>query len=278
MIEINQDLINEFSLWLESENLSIRSRREYVSRMNSMLSDKPMNQDIIEYLMDKQLVNRYNRINGFKAYLRFMKDKKYIDYELYEKTSKKFRYNRAERPKTKAYLKEEWKGIIRKMPPEVPKMAAWLILNFGFRIGELISLRVQNFDFERKTVTVLKMDDFIPKYNHERVLPMSDRQMKTIQKFLEYRKSQGITFDKLLFTKSGKPLTIRGFQRICTKAGIKAHDLRRSFATNFYLEFKDIYQLSFLLGHNSIETTELYIRISEEKMLNDIRNRLNGSS
>lgn len=43
---------------------------------------------------------------------------------------------------------------------------------------------------------------------------------------------------------------------------ISSHDARRSFASNLYLRGVDIYSISRMLGHSSVNTTQLYIQAS----------------
>lgn len=43
---------------------------------------------------------------------------------------------------------------------------------------------------------------------------------------------------------------------------LSSHDARRSFASNLYLRGVDIYSISRMLGHSSVNTTQLYIQAS----------------
>jgi len=49
----------------------------------------------------------------------------------------------------------------------------------------------------------------------------------------------------------------------------KFHDLRHTFATNDYKAHHDIFGLSLMLGHKSIKTTQIYINLSNEDLLED---------
>ena len=51
------------------------------------------------------------------------------------------------------------------------------------------------------------------------------------------------------------------FALYCGKAGLKfrCHDLRHKFAIDYLTAGGDIYELSRILGHSSVKTTEIYL-------------------
>ena len=91
----------------------------------------------------------------------------------------------------------------------------------------------------------------------------------SLQKLLkEYIKKSGITAGAVFVTKSGKPLNRRNIWRdmkkLCERAEVAPekvfpHNLRHLFARTFYSVDKDIVRLADLLGHNSVDTTRIYI-------------------
>jgi site-specific recombinase XerD len=79
-----------------------------------------------------------------------------------------------------------------------------------------------------------------------------------------------------LFTGYNGKLTTRNLQKIVNKAAINAgikksvhpHTLRHSFATNLLERGMPINQVSLLLGHASIGTTNVYTRANPIDALN----------
>ena len=85
---------------------------------------------------------------------------------------------------------------------------------------------------------------------------------------LNYAKRQGITVGAIFVTRSGKDLNRSNIwsamKKLCETAGVKPskvfpHNLRKLFARTFYGIEKDIAKLADILGHNSINTTRIYI-------------------
>lgn len=88
------------------------------------------------------------------------------------------------------------------------------------------------------------------------------------QKLLRYAAEHGITTGYIFVTRSGKPMgrtnIWRDMKNLCTDAEVSPskvfpHNLRHLFARVFYGIEKDLAKLADILGHNSINTTRIYI-------------------
>ncbi len=91
----------------------------------------------------------------------------------------------------------------------------------------------------------------------------------------EYIEAQGLTSGPIFCTKSGKPMDRsniwRSIQDLCKKAGVDPekghpHNFRRLFARLVYEETNNLVLVSNLLGHSDINTTRLYLQLSEEEV------------
>jgi len=91
---------------------------------------------------------------------------------------------------------------------------------------------------------------------------------KLCRKLLKYAKKQKTVSGEIFLTRNGNPLTRRQIwaemKALCRFAGVEPskvfpHNLRHLFATTFYRASKDIIKLADVLGHNSIETTRIYL-------------------
>lgn len=85
---------------------------------------------------------------------------------------------------------------------------------------------------------------------------------------LEYAKKNGIRSGAVFITRNGRPLSRSNIwaqmKKLCKTAGVREskvfpHNLRKLFARTFYMFEKDIAKLADILGHNSIDTTRIYI-------------------
>lgn len=91
---------------------------------------------------------------------------------------------------------------------------------------------------------------------------------KLCRKLLKYARQQKTASGEIFLTRSGKSLSRRQIwqemKTLCRKAGVEPskvfpHNLRHLFATTYYRATQDIVKLADVLGHNSIETTRIYL-------------------
>ena len=93
-------------------------------------------------------------------------------------------------------------------------------------------------------------------------------------KLLYYIHKNGTKNGVVFCTRSGKPINRsniwREMKSLCKEAGVEQekvfpHNLRHLFAKTFYNTCKDIAKLADVLGHNSIETTRVYIMTTSKE-------------
>lgn len=131
---------------------------------------------------------------------------------------------------------------------------------FGCRIGEALDCDVSWFDLDSMNLTIRGKGDKI------RVVPISDRAWTVLAPI--------VTRAWLLGSKTKVVgLKDRYARRVISdlgkRAGLKrhisSHDLRATFGTHVYDETLDIRVVQELLGHSSVETTEIYTGINDKK-------------
>lgn len=131
-----------------------------------------------------------------------------------------------------------------------------LAVETGMRKEELLSLRLEQIDLPRREVHLE-----LTKTGSPRRVPLSVTAADTIRALLERRGRPATPF---LFCKSdggriGDPK--KGFKAACRRAGIKDfryHDLRHTFASWWVQEGGDLYRLSRILGHATLQMTARY--------------------
>lgn len=146
----------------------------------------------------------------------------------------------------------------------------------GMRISELLELTLSNINFEDSSIKVMG------KGSKERIIPLSDLTMHYLKMYInEYRPLilKTNNSDYLFVNYNGKKMSRQGFFKIlkelCDKSGIdkeiSPHVLRHSFATHLLNNGADLRIIQELLGHENIETTEIYSHISNEKITSDYK-------
>ncbi|NUQ62853.1 MAG: tyrosine-type recombinase/integrase [Pirellulales bacterium] len=142
------------------------------------------------------------------------------------------------------------------------KLLLGLLYAIGVRVSEVVRLKWQDFDFDRRTVSIWQGKG------------RKDRQVMLPESFKPLLIELSKTFkpDEYVFPgdRRGRHLSPRTAQRIMERArriagiGKKAtpHSLRHSFATHLLEHGTDIRFIQELLGHKRLDTTKIYTRVA----------------
>jgi len=134
------------------------------------------------------------------------------------------------------------------------KLIIIMLYTLGLRISELSSLALD--DITEEWVRVLG------KGNKQRDLPLISSTKKILDEYLGV-----FVLKKFLFEKNGEKLSENSLRYIVTKVfrkiGIKVtpHQLRHSYATSLLNSGAPIVDVSELLGHSSMATTQIYTKL-----------------
>ena len=142
-----------------------------------------------------------------------------------------------------------------------------LMYSSGLRVSELLDLRISNIDFNMNLVRVYG------KGSKERIVPMDDVATKYLYQYINlYRNTllrNNIT-DLLFLNSRGGKLSRQGFFKILREIALEKginkelspHTIRHSFATHLLNHGADLRSIQTLLGHENIETTQIYTHVS----------------
>jgi len=134
----------------------------------------------------------------------------------------------------------------------------------GLRVSEVMSLKPEHIESNRKLIRVEQ-----GKGNKDRYTLLSDKLLKDLKVYWKRYHPK-----EYLFYPTGnpyKPLTKNMAWKIFNKAKLKAgltrgrgiHSLRHSFATHLLEDGVDLYSIKTFLGHSSISTTMIYLRLTQ---------------
>ena len=146
------------------------------------------------------------------------------------------------------------------------------------RKGEVVNLRWEDFNWDKKIVTVQakKKDDnlgifeFMPKSKKSRTIPIKDVLRDIL---MPYKKDNGyvILFDN--YVNRENVVLSKDFQEITKTTGIKftAHLFRHTFASLAANSGKNIYSIQKWLGHSNVQiTTDTYAHLQDyDEGIND---------
>jgi len=208
----------------------------------------------------------YSRMNAVKSYFRLVLNKERV-------------FDGVIRPKpTKSLPVVLSKQEILKLFSATSNPKHLLILKMaygmGLRVSELISLKVEHIDLDRKQVHIVSSKGKKDRYVHfpESLLTLYQDYLKAHQPTTFLFEGQ---FSEQYSIRSAQAV----FRNAMTKAGINKtvgiHGLRHSYATHLLEAGTDMVFIQKLLGHKHIKTTEVYARISN-KVLSRVQSPLDN--
>ncbi len=161
------------------------------------------------------------------------------------------------------FLSEEEARLLAACSPALRQVIQAGVLT-GFRRQELISLRPEDIDGARKTVSVAAHNS---KDGEGRTLPCGPRLMATVQEALARCGTAGAVF----VSEKGIPWTTHTFGKACTQACHRAalellspHVLRHTFASRLVMAGVDLRTVQDLMGHKSILMAMRYAHLSPD--------------
>ncbi|MDY6833452.1 MAG: tyrosine-type recombinase/integrase [Chloroflexota bacterium] len=148
------------------------------------------------------------------------------------------------------------------------------LLLTGVRREELVSMRLTELDMEHHRITV-RGKGSNQKGSKERTVYLDRKVMRAILDWLMFRPDNGS--DALWTTSTGTPMTTNAVRLVIRRLAAKikapdvrisAHTFRHTFAINVLREGKDVRFLQAVMGHEGLESTEIYVRtLSQEDAL-----------
>lgn len=221
--------------------------------------------DIKDYL-DKNLEkgNSGSTINIQLSAIKFL-----FEEIMLKRLTIKIGYSRLPKTMPIFLTKEEVMNLFDVVRNDKHKLMLELIYSSGLRVSELLNLKRRDFEFDRGFGWVRR-----GKGRKDRPFIIAKCLEKRLKEYME--KNCGSIDSPLFIGNNGtvlSPRTVREIvKRAAKKAGIQKeihpHSLRHSFATHIIENGYDITTLQPLLGHNSAETTMMYIHMVDPKMIN----------
>lgn len=149
-----------------------------------------------------------------------------------------------------------------------------LFYSGGLRLSELRGVNRDTLDLLANQVKVRG------KGRKERIVPLGDRAILTLRNYESKRdellRAIGPKGDRTAFflSERGKRISTRALQKAVTSlldlvsenAGLSTHSLRHTFATHLLDAGADLRAVQELLGHASVQTTQIYTHTSVERL------------
>lgn len=252
-------IIAAFTLYLQKEGLSANTLHSYISTIEYYLSRYPFppsDQDLLAY--KGYLLTRYKpktvnlRIQALNRFLDFenLSSMRIKSIKLQEKT---FLENVISDADYRFFKKRLFADHNEDLA-----MAVWFLGATGARVSELLQFKAEHvqcgyIDLTTKGGKLRRI--FIPQHLAREAASWLDRRHITSGYIFLNRQNQRITArglsEKLRYAARKYHLNVKH---------VHPHSFRHRFAKNFLEKYLDIALLADLMGHESIETTRIYLR------------------
>jgi integrase/recombinase XerD len=150
------------------------------------------------------------------------------------------------------------------------KAILFVAYSAGLRVSEVINLRLQDIDRERKQLFI-----HCSKGKKDRYVMLSPLVLDVLEQYYKMSNTKPTNY---LFEgmEKGKPYSMRSAQQIFNEAkkaagilkSLSFHSLRHSFATHLLEKGVDVIFIKDILGHFDIKTTERYLHVKRDLLIN----------
>jgi len=266
MVNLKED-VNNFLFYLEKvRGYALSSITTYANIFTEVLLVSHYYEEDKEVILDitplrlknvnhsKKTISK--KLSAIRSFVKYMREQEALEIKLIGDSVIKI-------PKTLPKpIDENLIKEILKCSNNTEHLIISLLYGLGLRISELSTLKVS--DISKEWVEV------IGKGNKSRQIPLLQSLFEEIEKYKKQESPKVFLFEKEGIQMDSSQIRYL-FTKVFRKSGIKAtpHQLRHSFATHLLQNGARISDVSELLGHSSMVSTQIYTELGSSKKLNE---------
>jgi len=161
---------------------------------------------------------------------------------------------------------EEVRDILRSVRNPKHRLLLMVMYGSGLRVGEAVSLKVENIDWDRNMIHIRS-----GKGKKDRYTVLSEVVRGALEEYCRLFRPSEYIFEgqagrKHLSTRTAEQIFQDAVERTHIRKKVTPHSLRHSFATHLLEQGVDIRYIQTLLGHSSTRTTEIYTHVSRRSI------------
>ena len=273
------DIIKDFSNYILTKNYSDNTHTSYISDLYYFYLfvkkdlRKVNDKDIRSYLEELNKQNEKptsirRKISTLKSFYKYLYKNNYIDKKYYPLN--KTVYPKVEKRLPKFIYYNDLLEILDESTRDKDGIRDRLIIEMlyatGVRVSELVNIKYNDIDFNNRRIRVCG------KGNKERIVYYGEYAEEVLKEYMNthIKNDNGYVF----INSKGGQLTTRGVRyiidnimnRLSVKVHVTPHVLRHTFATDMLNNGCDIKVVQELLGHASLQTTEVYTHVTNERL------------
>ena len=267
---IDEEMIKQFEAHLKEEERSTNTIKKYlrdIRKFKEYVKEAEVTKSLVVSYKKSLLADRKYEVSSVNSFLTAVN--RFFEFmEWYDVRVKIYRVQRNQFASEKKQLnRNEYEKLVntaRKSGKHRLAMILNTICATGIRISELEAFTVESVKNGKVVI-----------YNKGKIrtiLMPTKLQIELLKYINQMQIGQGVLF----CTKSGKPINRsniwKEMKALCIEAHVDEekvfpHNLRHLFAQSFYAVKHDLAKLADVLGHESIETTRIYIRTTSKEIL-----------
>lgn len=287
-----KEVIKNYLLYLEKErNYSVVTIKDYQNDLT--LYENYLNERNYDYqtITKKEIINflkylddlKYKNssiariISSLRSFYNYLVEKELVESNIFKRVK-----NPKIEKKLPNYLNivevEELLDKFNSTDPVLIKeeLIFEIIYSTGIRVSELSDLKINNINFQDKTILVRG------KGSKERIVCYGEVLAKYLDLYLDKSRNTFLKEENgyLLLNKQGNKMSAASIEkalddllkRLSSKHRVTPHELRHTFATHMLDNGADLRTIQELLGHESLKTTQIYTHVSIDR-LRDVYNK-----
>ena len=258
--------------------LHILKYKEYLDKnhLNYLSIKKDDVIDMLKYLDNLKLTNRTisNILSALRNFYNYLLDEKYIKTNIFKVVS-----NPKLDKKLPNFLSiEDFHKIIESISIDTPldlrnRLIIEMLYATGVRVSELVNIKLSDINFNEQSIRIMG------KGRKERIVFYGEYAKEILDKYLDIRNNSN---EYLIQNNKGNKITSRGIEKIidkvvekaCINNNVSPHTFRHTFATHLLNSGCEIKSVQELLGHSSLNTTEVYTHITSEYLKSEYRKNM----
>lgn len=273
-------LLQKFVAWAQAQGLSDWKAVE-LQHLTCFLQHERSRPPVGEAATSSRRLSAetiYLEIAALRAFYRFAENERYLERNIAENLSLPRRWQRLPKALTDSEIDQLLTPVTPASPSALCDQAVLeLAYASGLRISELCHLRLEQLQLESGFISV------IGKGNKERVVPLGRKAIDAVRRYLDAGRPKLVTprTPSTVFISSrggafSRAVLWRRIKERARHAGLERnvtpHMLRHSFATHLLEHGADLRIIQELLGHATINTTEIYTHVAGAR-LRDVHER-----
>ncbi|MBU5311043.1 tyrosine-type recombinase/integrase [Tissierella carlieri] len=242
----------------------LKERGKYTVQVANADINKPHNRTDRNKPISVSTINNY--IRNIKVFFNYLEEEKIIRDNPMDRIKQLKNVQEKKEPLTREDIRKMFKAFdITTFTGYRDFVITKLLLSTGARIGETLALNVDDVDLNNNTIIFKDT-----KNKKEKISYLNNKLSYELKKWIRY-KDRYIDTDILFPTNRKNNISITGFESnlrtIGKNAGIEnlhPHRLRYTFAVEFLKNGGNIYVLSKLFDHSSVQITEIYLNMDRD--------------